>query len=155
MKKKKTKNKLKLIILILIILVIIMLIFNIFGVRDLVLGNKVKKEEKNGYDITMIEGNDIFKPQILKDENITIIETGKIKGYKTEKSQDTKHNIHTISVECNKTKQEITDYYKQIYSSSMVAINENEHNVIVAGSATNLIKILINEKEYSIVIEKK
>lgn len=156
MKKKKIRiKKLKLTIFILIILLTILFVFNIFGIRDNIWGNKVQKEEKDGYDITTVEGSNISIPQILKDENITLIETGKIKEYKTEKSLETKHDIHTLSIDCKKTKQEITDYYKQMYPSSMTMINEEEHNVIVAGSATNLIKVLINENEYKIVIEQK
>ena len=156
MKKKKVRiKKLKLTIFILIILLIILFVFNIFGARDFILGNKIKSEQKDGYNITTVEGSNISMPSILKNENITLIETGKIKEYKTEKSQETKHDIHTITVECKKTKEEITNYYKQMYPSSMTVTNEEEHNVIVAGSATNLIKFLINEKEYKIVIEQK
>lgn len=156
MKKEKIRiKKLKLTIFILLILVIILLIFNVFGVRNIITGNKIQKEEKDGYSIITIEGNNISTPQILKNENISLIETAKIKEYKTEKNHETKHDIYTISVECKKTKQEITDYYKQRYPSSMTMVNEQEHNIIVTGSATNLIKFLINENEYKIIIEQK
>ena len=69
MKKKKIRiKKLKLTIFILIILSIIFFAFNIFGIREIIMGNKIQKEEKDGYDITTIEGNNISIPEILKNE---------------------------------------------------------------------------------------
>ena len=148
-------RKLRLTVFIIIILLIISLVFNLFDIRNKIFGNKTQKANKNGYDITTEEGKNISLPKVFTDENISIIDTGKITEYKKEESIETKHDIHTITVNCKKTKQEITDYYKSKYPSSMTMINEQEHNIIIAGSANNLVKFLINEKEYKIVIEQK
>lgn len=147
---KKTHRKIISILTLLIIIFVIMYFFNIFNINYLINGISVEKLVNDNIITTTTTGKNLKLNPILKDNDISIIPNDKIT--KTNIIYNTKNNNQSITIDVvsNKTSQEIFDYFKNAYPSSMTAGEPDTIQTIITGSAERLIKITIEDNDNAI-----